>query len=212
MENMYISVQNGEVVVNAPWYLTQQQIQKIVQEKTAWILNKIKEYEEKNKVEYIQEKDIYIFGNKYKMHIKYKNTKVPELNLEKETINIILPNKYKKVNKDQIINLLIDNMYNKIAKIEIESIMEKVRIMLGFAPENYEIKKMNDELAKCLKNKEIIINPDIVKFNKEIVEYIIIHQFCHLKYKTHSKRFIELLEKYVPNYKKYDILLQQYNF
>ena len=31
--NMYITVQNGEVVVNAPWYFTSNKIQQMVQEK-----------------------------------------------------------------------------------------------------------------------------------------------------------------------------------
>lgn len=212
MTNMYISVQNGEVVVNAPWYLTQNQIQKLVQEKREWILNKIKEYEGKNKNKYISEEEIYIFGKNYKIQMKYKNVKVPELNLEKLLINIVLPNKYKKINKKEIINILINNMYDKIAKLEIESIMEKVRITLGFAPEDYEIRRITNSLGKCIDNEKIIINPNIVKFDKEIIEYIIIHQFCHLKYKTHSKRFMELIEKYVPNYKKYDTELLNYNF
>jgi len=212
MTNMYISVQNGEVVVNAPWYLTHNQIQKIVQEKREWILNKIKEYEKNKKTVFINEQEIYILGKNYKVQVKYKNIKIPELNLEKEIINIILPSKYKKINKEQIINILISNMYEKIAKIEIETIMEKVRITLGFAPEDYEIKRMKKELGKCLENREIIINPDIVKYNKKIIEYIIIHQFCHLKYKTHSKKFMELIEKYVPHYKEYDKKLSEYSF
>ena len=37
-------------------------------------------------------------------------------------------------------------------------------------------------------------------YAKEIVEYVVFHQFCHLKYKTHSKKFYEMLKKYVPNY------------
>jgi predicted metal-dependent hydrolase len=37
-------------------------------------------------------------------------------------------------------------------------------------------------------------------YAKEIVEYVIFHQFCHLKYKTHSKKFYEMLKMYVPNY------------
>ena len=44
--NLYISVQNGEVVINAPWYMATSQIQKIVEEKKNWIINKIKDYEE----------------------------------------------------------------------------------------------------------------------------------------------------------------------
>ena len=44
--NMYITVQNGEVVVNAPWYFTSNKIQQMVQEKKNWILSKMQEYEE----------------------------------------------------------------------------------------------------------------------------------------------------------------------
>ena len=43
--NLYISVQNGEVVINAPWYMASSQIQRVVEEKKQWIVNKIKEYE-----------------------------------------------------------------------------------------------------------------------------------------------------------------------
>ena len=41
--NFRISVQNGEVVVCAPWYLSNKQIQTVVSEKTNWILEKLKE-------------------------------------------------------------------------------------------------------------------------------------------------------------------------
>ena len=44
--DMYITVQNGEVVVNAPWYFTSNKIQQIVQEKKNWILSKMQEYNE----------------------------------------------------------------------------------------------------------------------------------------------------------------------
>ena len=43
--NMYISVQNGEVVINAPWYTTSTQIQEIVEEKRQWIISRLNEYE-----------------------------------------------------------------------------------------------------------------------------------------------------------------------
>ena len=83
--------------------------------------------------------------------------------------------------------------------------MEKVRKQLGFAPEDYIIKRSNDKIADCIPEEcLIIINPDIVKYDKETIEYILIHQFCHLKYKIHSKGFYGLLNKYVPNYKKYE--------
>ena len=66
--------------------------------------------------------------------------------------------------------------------------MEKARHDFGFAPEDYEIKKMKSTLAHFDNNTQsILINPYIVMYAKEIVEYVVFHQFCHLKYKTHSK-------------------------
>ena len=40
--DMYITVQNGEVVVNAPWYFTSNKIQEIIREKKSWILSWLK--------------------------------------------------------------------------------------------------------------------------------------------------------------------------
>ena len=41
--SLYISVQNGEVTVKAPWYFTKNRIQEAVEEKRNWILEKVKE-------------------------------------------------------------------------------------------------------------------------------------------------------------------------
>ena len=208
--DMYITVQNGEVVVNAPWYFTSNKIQEIVQEKKNWIMSKIKEYEDQN-ISNIQ--CVKIFGKNYDVKVEYKNIKTPELNIrENSEIEIILPNKYKKIGNEQILKMSIEKMYEQIANQEIDNIMEKVRIMLGIAPEEYVITKMNNTLGKCTDGKIIFINPELMKYKKEIIEYVIAHEFCHLKYKTHGKRFYQILEKNIPEYKKYEREIQEYEF
>lgn len=144
-----------------------------------------------------------VLGKDYKVKIIYKNIKVAELDVEDKIIKISLPNKYKKANNERILDIAIDKMYEQIAKVEVERAMEKTRILLGFAPEDYEIRKMSEELGKCEENK-ITINPEIVKYDREVIDYIVLHEYCHLKYKSHCKSFIKMLEKYEPNYKKYD--------
>ena len=111
----------------------------------------------------------------------------------------------------EILKLVINKVYSCVAEKEIEMSMEKARILTGIAPEDYKIEKIDSAIAKC-EEGIITINPDIVYYEREIIEYIIIHEFCHLKYKTHSKRFMSLIEKYVPNYKKYDEQLNNYKF
>ena len=51
--------------------------------------------------------------------------------------------------------------------------------------------------------KKIVISPDIVKYDRRTIEYIVLHEFCHLKYKTHSKGFWQMIKTYMPNYEKY---------
>ena len=146
-----------------------------------------------------------VLGIDYKVEIEYKNNKITELNVENKTIKIILPNRYKKMENKKLLDLAIDKMYEQIAKVEIERAMEKTRIMLGFAPEEYEITKMKT-LGKC-DNKKIMLHPEVVKYNRKVIDYIVLHQYCHLKHKNHTKAFFNLLEKYLPDYKKCEEIL-----
>ena len=206
--NMYITVQNGEVVVNAPWYFTSNKIQQIVQEKKNWILSKMQEYEENLS----SMQSVKIFGKNYDVQVKYTNIKTPELNLvQNYKIEIMLPNKYKKIGNEQILKISIEKMYEQIANNELEAIMEKTRKMLGLAPEEYEVAKMKNILGNCI-NGKITINPELMQFKKEIIEYVIAHEFCHLKYKTHGKRFYEIIEKHIPDYEKYERQIQNYEY
>ena len=125
--------------------------------------------------------------------------------MENNIIKVNLPKKYKKIYNESMTDILIDKMYFKIAEKELEGIMEKTRLMVGFAPEDYEIVEMKDCLAKCTDDKKILINPRIIKYDRKIIEYIILHEFCHLKYKNHTKSFYNLVERYVPDYSKYEI-------
>ena len=133
-----------------------------------------------------------IFGEDYEIKVVYKR------------INIFLPNKYRRNKNTQILKIALEKMYDEIARIEIDNVMEETRIKLnGLAPENYVIERIPNKLAKTLQNKTIVINPDIVKYNKQVLQYVVLHEFCHLKYKTHSKKFWEMLEKYMPYYEEY---------
>ncbi len=154
----------------------------------------------------IERHPVPILGINYKVKIEYKNIKMAELNIENLTIKISLPNRYKRTSNEQILDLAIEKMYEQIAKVEIERAMEKMRILLGFAPEDYEIKKINNVLGKCENNK-ITINPQIVMYNRKTIDYVVLHQYCHLRYKTHCKNFIKLIKKYEPEYQKYEYII-----
>ena len=142
-----------------------------------------------------------IFGLNYNVNVYYLKISKPELNLEKNSINIHLPMKYRKQNNQHLLNAILLKMYTKIAENELENIMGKARHTFGFAPEDYEIRKLNDTLATTSKEfQKIIINPYITMYSKEVIEYIVFHEFCHLKYKNHTKQFYAMLRKFKPNF------------
>ena len=99
--------------------------------------------------------------------------------------------------------MLLEKMYDAIANKELDVIMEKVRTTLRFAPEDYKIMRLDKRLGKCFANK-LIINPDIVKYRKEIIEYVVFYEFCRLKINKSSKKFYEMIKKYMPNYENYE--------
>lgn len=151
---------------------------------------------------------VKIFGENISVKAIYSKTKNPELELIGKNINVYLPHKYKKTGNTAIIKLALEKMYDEIARIEIEKIMEETRIMLkGLAPENYEIRRIPNKFAKCSIDKTITINPDIIKYKKEVLRYVILHEFCHLKYKSHAKGFFAMMKKYMPDYEQYSYIL-----
>ena len=151
---------------------------------------------------------VRIFGENIKVKIIYTKIQNPELDLVENNINVYLPSKYKKEGNMSIIKLAIDKMYDEIARVEIEKVMEETRVMLkGLAPENYEIKRMYNKFSKTLPNKTIIINPEIIKYDRQVLKYAVLSEFCHLKYKTNCKSFFNMLKKYMNNYEEYSYIL-----
>lgn len=194
--NLRISVQNGEVVVCAPWYLSNKQIQTVVSEKTNWILEKLKEYEERKNLGY---ENIILFGKTYSTKVTFKHIKTPEVTLNQNSIDVILPTSYKEKNISSVMEFICNKLYIEVANEELEAILEKTRLTLKLAPEDINVKYMKNILAST-DGKTITINPELFKYKREIIEYVIIHEFCHLKYKTHTKAFYSMIKRYVPNY------------
>ena len=157
-----------------------------------------------NKKEYIKVSEVTILGQKCELKVAYKNVKTAEVNFEYREIKVALPLKYKNKDITKILNVILNKMYEQIAKKEVEAIMEKIRSKLKFAPEDYQIAFIKNTMAKCNNSREIIVNPYIMRYDIATVEYIILHEYCHLKYKTHSKGFWELIKKAMPQYERYE--------
>lgn len=72
----------------------------------------------------------------------------------------------------------------------------------GLVPNKITIKKIKYAWGSCSNKKNITINLELIKYSEQAIRYVILHEFCHIKYMNHSKDFWNLVEKYMPDYKQ----------
>jgi len=155
---------------------------------------------------------ISVLGHNLKLNIKYLNTSSSvELVTKNNEIDLFLPTKYKNKDNMDIINSAIGKLYVKLANTELEYSLELARHILKFAPEDYKIQRLNNVFYKIIKNKVLIINPDIMQYNKDIINTTILQAFCKMKYKVNSKAYKEALENVMNKYEKHrkQILIEE---
>lgn len=91
----------------------------------------------------------------------------------------------------------------------VTQLMEKYCILYGEENVSWRLRKMKSRWGSCMPQKRIItINTELAKHPQQCIEYVIIHEFCHLQVPNHSADFKALMTKRLPNWK---ILKKQLN-
>jgi predicted metal-dependent hydrolase len=65
------------------------------------------------------------------------------------------------------------------------------------------IKDMKSRWGSCSSKKNLSFNLKLIYFKPKVIEYVIVHELCHLKEMNHSREFWKLVENIIPNYKIY---------
>lgn len=61
---------------------------------------------------------------------------------------------------------------------------------------------MEKRWGSCTNDGLILLNPELVAAPIDCIDYVIIHELCHLKEHSHNQRFYNLLSKILPDYTK----------
>jgi hypothetical protein len=61
---------------------------------------------------------------------------------------------------------------------------------------------MQKQWGSCSPQGHILLNPHLVKAPRECIDYVIIHELCHLKEHNHSPEFYRLLCLQMPDWKQ----------
>jgi len=104
-------------------------------------------------------------------------------------------------------NLTQEKMEEKGIKILMNKI-KKWSDIIGVSPLKVRIKPLKTAWGICYSNGNISLNIKLIKADPKIIDYVIIHELCHLIHHNHSKEFWNELKKYYPDYKEAKIVLK----
>lgn len=198
IKNMYLRVipPEGSVKVSAPYFVSDTDIIDFIDSKTDWILKKQKEIAEKKyvpKLKYVNGEKHFLWGKEYALQLIANNIKTAFV---KEDILYLPVSKRSKIKNRQ---KTLDDFYRIELQKEIDNIYDKCVEKVGEKPSEVKIRKMKN-WGNCKQNKVITLNLNLAKKPKICLEYVFIHELCHLIEFNHSKNFKMLMDKNCPDW------------
>lgn len=192
------------VVVRAPFWLPEFSIKNFVEERSGWIINQLKKVNSKKvspKIYKEGERHLF-FGREYPLSIlnEDKPTRT-EVSLLEEKISVKIYSGHAEDKKQSEIREGILRWYLEQG---IGVITEKVNIYSEKLDVTYgriELKKVSSIWGSCSARNNLSFNRKLVMAPHEIVDYVVIHEVCHMLQRNHSSRFWSLVAKLDPNYR-----------
>jgi predicted metal-dependent hydrolase len=80
--------------------------------------------------------------------------------------------------------------------------VEEYSNKLGVTIKRIVIKHLKNRWGSMTKEGSITINVNLVKASEDVIDYIILHELCHLKIKEHSHHYWDYVRRYMPNYQQ----------
>ena len=71
-----------------------------------------------------------------------------------------------------------------------------------FKPTGLIIRSMKSRWGSCSRKGIITLSTELIKLPDIYIEYVIIHELCHLKHHNHGKEYYNLLSELFPDWKK----------
>ena len=189
-KNTYVRVKNGKIVVTTNYFVSKNEIIKLIKNNQDSIIKMIdKDSKKKDKNE-----NFYYFGNKYDVvygfnDIEFSNNRIFA---------------YDKKSLDKYINKNIREVFSKRLDYWYSLFEEKIPVP------NLKIRKMTSRWGVCnIKNHNVTLNYQLSKYDLCCLDYVIVHELSHFIHPNHSGDFWYLVGKYYPNYKMVRKMLKE---
>jgi predicted metal-dependent hydrolase len=110
---------------------------------------------------------------------------------------VSLPSGLYSLSQNDVYNLWLKHR----AKIFIPERVNVLSAKTGFDFSKITIRSQKTRWGSCSSSGKLSFNFKLMKHKKDVIDYVIIHELCHLKELNHSKKFWNLVSKFCPDYK-----------
>ncbi len=107
---------------------------------------------------------------------------------------------------------LVNDWYLQNAKLKFHAIAEPLIHKFKkhkVEPSSIVLREMPTRWGSCTPKGKIILNPELIKAPKGCIEYVIIHELCHLIHHDHTQKFIDLQTKEMKDWEKWKMKLEK---
>ncbi|MFZ1291773.1 MAG: SprT family zinc-dependent metalloprotease [Melioribacteraceae bacterium] len=182
----------GIIKVSLPNYIPFLMARKFVRNNREWITKKIDALK-------FQKNKYYYLGNNIDLIKKeYINNKNLKYILENDKLIV-----QKNINDE----FSDDDLFFEWLKIQAENYIpnrvQKLANQYNFEYKKLQLKNLNSRWGSCSIKKILSFNIKLMYFNHKVIDYVIVHELCHLKEMNHSAKFWKLVQNIIPNYNIY---------
>ncbi len=196
-----------KVTVKAPLDSALEKIQEKVRKRAPWILKQQSYFLSFEPLtpprKYISGESHLYMGRQYRLKVYKSDEEVVKLKRGFLEVHIKDKSKAKQ---------LVRNWYKERANLKFPVIAENWIVRFkkyGVEPSDFIIKWMEKRWGSCTPKGKIILNVELMKAPKRCIEYVIVHELCHLIHHNHSNAFFELQTKEMPDWKKWKERLER---
>lgn len=194
---------NKTVIAKVPLDRSGEDVLHHLQKRAAWIVRQLEYFDQFQPIpperRYVSGETHYYLGRQYRLRIRQGKKSQVKLVGRFFLMEIPDPGDSRKAKK------LMLKWYSQHARSLLQRRIDMyLQRFLQFGAPVPEIKfrRMKKRWGSCLPNDVILLNTELVKAPIHCVDYVIIHELCHLVHPHHDKAFYRLLERFLPDWEK----------
>lgn len=192
---------NGDVEIEAPENKETDQIRAAAQRRARWIFQHRTAAIAAQRMalprEYVSGETHFYLGRRHKLIVHESNVQPSEVKLLRGKLEVTLP-----LADRAAVRRRLNAWYGERAAEYLSKKLSEISERLNWtnAPPPFKLMRMRTQWGSCSPEGVVYLNPALVKAPRHCIEYVILHELCHLVEHNHSKRFFDLLTRQMPEW------------